>query len=91
MYSVIVHISSAWLSHTLQKLLDRLNKLHPKLDSYNSDSLNLISSLGRSPSCARVAQLIEIRLFELSTLWYSANLKVRTVTCEVINYINQQL
>ncbi len=84
MYSIFIHsvvliatlVSSAWLSHTLQKLLDRLNKLHPKLDSYNSDSLNLISSLGRSPSCARVAQLIEIRLFEVSTLWYSANLKV---------------
>lgn len=63
-----------------QKLVDRLNKLHPRLDSYNNDSLNLIASLGRTPACARVAQLIEIRLFEVSTLWYSTNLKVHLNT-----------
>ena len=59
--------------------MDRLNKLHPRLDSYNSESINLIGLLGRTPTCARVSQLIEIRLFEISTLWYSANLKVWVV------------
>ena len=60
----------------LQKLQDRIGNLHPRLEAFNEESLSLVASLGRAPACARVAQLLEIKLFDVSTLWHSANMKV---------------
>ena len=58
--------------------------LYPRLEAFNEESLQLVTSLGRAPSCSRVAQLLEIRLFDVSTLWHSANLKVSNLRREKI-------
>ena len=72
-------------SHIIQKLQDRVDRLHPRLEAFNEESLVLISALGRSPTCSRVAQLLEIKLFDVSTLFYSSNMRVSymgmLVTC----------
>ena len=67
-----------------QKLKDRITTLYPRLEAFNEESLQLVTSLGRVPPCARVTQLLEIKLFDVSTLWHSANLKVSKKNSNIV-------
>ena len=60
-----------------QSLRDRLDKLHPQVESCNEECMEMTIPLHGAYSTHRAAQLIELRLFDVSTLWHMANMQVR--------------
>ena len=73
-----IHSCSHFVLAYLQRHKERLEKLHHTLEHHNEESLTLVTTLGNRPPGAQVTQLLEIRLFDASTLWHSSNLQVAT-------------
>ncbi len=60
----------------LQKLRDRLDQLHTQVEDSNEQCLELTLPLRTSGSASHAAQLVELRQFDVSTLWHMANMEV---------------
>ncbi len=58
-----------------------MEKLYPHVESCNDRSLSIVAGLSRSSLSVRISQLLEMKVFDVSTCWYSSNVQVCVCVC----------
>ena len=64
-----------------QTLKSELEKLYPLVESYNEKSLAILAVLPQSALTTRISMLLEVKVFDVSLMWYSANIQVCPHLC----------